>query len=791
MRLISDAKHAAWKAAFKGGNTRPVTRATIQRLNVQLCGYQRVQNNLPGPAGVFSTAVFGQSDQPIELPNLASVKWTRSVNQDAAQCDLVLWNTERLAVGEVPPDAVSFDKPGWFTFNRGVDPLAVTRWGLAANGWRDMLVPDRVIRTFEGYGFDPTVAPEADANLQPSGVWLIDDVTYNDDGTIAVSCRDLARILIDQIWFPPVVPFAEYPITWVPETTSPGPTTVVTATTWDHPVWQTDSGQPYIGLGYLDGQVPYVDSTGAVFGHPGRNAFDKDQFGGGAPPPPVAGPSPPIQATYWMSPGNAASAGGDSFEYVQGSVVGQISAVQLAAWGGPYKVYVSVMVNGSWVGTSYIPYVAPVSHLVQGTHFVFPATQLPSVPNDLPAGTTGATWNGTNWQGYYTGAVPKVDTGAKIPFVGSFTAAGGASTSYVLPTPIANATAIRLTFTGLTNSGVGTYKYRCGAYDVTVSSTVVTTTTSTVVAGNMSDYTDVVKWICAWGGFFWPDAATGLDFITYSDGTQRAIEASVPDSTVLPTGRVWGDFENSGVNALVPLTPDLFDKKPLMDAITYIRNILNFIFFVDEAGGVVWRSPNIWSQGNYIGNSTDSVDLARTLASRTPSVIVIDEKETIMGLQPKLSSRNIREQFFVANTDGEFGAVSPPQGSTSYNPYPSGLRRVAGWTDQHFATQQECQVMADLIALRSKLTYRTNRLTIPGTTAIQVDDQVQVMEKVTGESYLHYVSAITSDWDAKTGKWTYELTTNWLGSTPFTQWTFDPALLAPETKLYLQSIGKI
>jgi hypothetical protein len=99
--------------------------------------------------------------------------------------------------------------------------------------------------------------------------------------------------------------------------------------------------------------------------------------------------------------------------------------------------------------------------------------------------------------------------------------------------------------------------------------------------------------------------------------------------------------------------------------------------------------------------------------------------------------------------------------------------------------------MADLVTLRQSFKYRTSRLTIPGNCAIQIDDQIKIKERVTGDIYVHYVKGISSEWDAESRKWTYSLTVHWLGESPFTRWFFDPFLLAVETQEYLQKIGKI
>jgi hypothetical protein len=87
--------------------------------------------------------------------------------------------------------------------------------------------------------------------------------------------------------------------------------------------------------------------------------------------------------------------------------------------------------------------------------------------------------------------------------------------------------------------------------------------------------------------------------------------------------------------------------------------------------------------------------------------------------------------------------------------------------------------------------YRSNSVTIPGNPAIQIDDQVRIYERVTGETYIHYVSGINSKWDVQTGQWTYTLTTHWLGETPFSDWSFDPNTLSDATKLYLTATGKL
>jgi hypothetical protein len=145
----------------------------------------------------------------------------------------------------------------------------------------------------------------------------------------------------------------------------------------------------------------------------------------------------------------------------------------------------------------------------------------------------------------------------------------------------------------------------------------------------------------------------------------------------------------------------------------------------------------------------------------------------------------VRERVFVGNASGNHGAVV-----NGYNNDYTGLRRYSGWTDQHFASDAECERMADLIAMRQMFLYRQNSLTIAANPAIQPDDQVVIYERSTGEGYIHRVLNISSDWDAETGQWTYTLTTNWLGTKAFTKLAFDPKKLRNETIVYIKQMGR-
>jgi hypothetical protein len=81
--------------------------------------------------------------------------------------------------------------------------------------------------------------------------------------------------------------------------------------------------------------------------------------------------------------------------------------------------------------------------------------------------------------------------------------------------------------------------------------------------------------------------------------------------------------------------------------------------------------------------------------------------------------------------------------------------------------------------------YKRSRVTIPGYPKIQVDDQIRIYERVTSETYYHYVTGITSNYDADTREWTYTLDTHWLGTNPSTDWKPRFTELRGVTQTYL------
>jgi hypothetical protein len=744
VRFVPQSITDAWKSEVNlGDESRPVVRATIQRVTLHRTEYDCTK--APGAdfghqkhrRGDLTSLLFGQNNAPLELRNIRSYSWQRSVNQDVAECTLTMLNSELTPIGnqEEADQAGDFDLPGYYTYNRGTTGISQNRWGYnAETGWNNLIVPDRLVRTYEGYGIDKAVAPALDPHLVQSGTWLIDTVTYSATGDIVIKMRDLGRLLIDQIIFPPVVPYAEYPLYWETiHTETKAGVRAPAGGAWELPRGKASSSNDlYVGKNIDNPPYPeYVNKWGTVNGHSANDAMIQEPN------------------EFWQAAGQPEANSKVWWQVDFKDETTPLAGLRVHPRGGPYRIFVSVKGPDGWIGKKKIPY-------------------------DKAKSTGG------------------VDLKADIPFVMSVQAYGGQEFDIVLPRKYARAKAVRITFTRLHESHVGTYPYIAQLRDVHIYTAADASKLSfkkgnkKVTQGNYSDFTDIVKWACAWGGFYWPTQGSGNDYQRVDGANQHDFHFGTADSK-LPKGRVWGEFMSSGTAGIADLTVDLFDKKPLMDMVAYVRDMLGFVFFIDECGGVVWRMPNLWEKGNYVTPAQDD-NRRRT---RTDEVIKITdealnegEAAVLEGYETTLSSRNLRERVFVANTTGKIGTVI-----RAFKPTGVNLRRTAGWTDQNFETKRETRVMADMISAQQMFDYRTSHTTIPGNPAIQIDDQVRIFERVTNETYYHYVTGISCSLDMEAGEFTYELDTHWLGERPSDAWVVKVDEMDQVTQQYLNTVG--
>ena len=717
MRLVAPAMTQKWKDPAKiGADARPAGRVTVQPLHRTRVPY--LTHDGPDRAreersrGTLNSFWFGNPKMSVELPNVRTISWGRNVDTDVAEVTITLHNVAPLPMGSSQSRPEQFDKPGFYTPSAGRRWSSANPWGYDAGyGWGNRLVPDNIIRTYEGYGLNPFAEPAYDENLEQTGMWFIDEVSFSDDGEITIRCRDAGRLMMDAINFPTVIPMSEYPITWQKVETIDAVGRTATGGSWGTPSGNCSSSNQHQGGERYLGHKPADVLSGA-------------------------------SGSYWLSRPQSSASSKVWWQINLNDPV-DLAALKIAPHRGPYRVYVSLANDDGWIGRRDVPY-----------------------------------------------RVTDGNVHADIPYVQAFNIDETNLAEWVLRKKYKGIKKIRLTFSRLTPTGdadgadtftgaLRTLRLYTGAY----SSLGFGQGTYKKVVGNHRDLTDIVKWLSAWAGFYWPPVGSGADNIRYGTGPAEPIQQATED-LVLPRGRVWGDFMKTGTTLAEPITPDAFDKQPLTDIVAHLREICGFNFWFDETGAVVWRMPNLWSLGNYVTPSHHASRSGGTPA-RVPTLHQISEEDLLLEHRVSLSSRNIRERVFVSDGTAKKGVVAAGMS------YGSGLRRVAGWTDGNWKTLKECIVAADMIVARQTYEFRKASITIPGYPGIQIDDQIQITERTTRDTHVHYVSGIQSTLNNETGEYTYELDTFWLGTNPQDSWAVDVTRLNQLTRNFLNATGAI
>ena len=251
--------------------------------------------------------------------------------------------------------------------------------------------------------------------------------------------------------------------------------------------------------------------------------------------------------------------------------------------------------------------------------------------------------------------------------------------------------------------------------------------------GNYEDYSDIIKELLLWSGWL-------LKQDTY-------------DSEEEPP--VYGGIESTGIYSDECIDEGVFDKKPVIDAINTIKEIVGYLFWIDEEGGARFESPNWWSTGNFYFDGT-----------RTSFIPEIDEKFVLTDYSVNYSGEQARSEIVISSElPDEAGKTTV---TTRYTPPTSnilrGIVRPAMWVNGLFTDSREQRIMAELIAMHIWFSMRTGSLSAVANPCIGINDQIRVMERVTSDTYIHYVRSMSTVHDLETGSYTMKMDTHWLGS---------------------------
>lgn len=275
--------------------------------------------------------------------------------------------------------------------------------------------------------------------------------------------------------------------------------------------------------------------------------------------------------------------------------------------------------------------------------------------------------------------------------------------------------------------------------------------------GNFSgDHQEIIKELCLWAGF------------TFYD----------PDETGTP--QLFGSVESTGIKTDVGLTADKFDKRPLLDIIKELCEVVAYKFSIREDGGIKIASPNIWRAGNfdldgfYIWVDEDGNRVEDSDPGAEIFIPVVDERVDMFNYSASITSDSMRSEIIIGTDvpDPKDPSVTgyvrhiPRSATEEVKPGIKMMRnipRVAMWISQLFQNREEAQLMAELISLNAWFAERSGSVSCIANPCISVGDQIKIYERNTSESYIHYVSGIHSSNNLDSGVWTYDFTTHWLG----------------------------
>src|SRR5215510_285578 len=235
------------------------------------------------------------------------------------------------------------------------------------------------------------------------------------------------------------------------------------------------------------------------------------------------------------------------------------------------------------------------------------------------------------------------------------------------------------------------------------------------IPGNYEDYSDVIKDLALWAGFM-------------------LFEEVAPNET--PS--VFGSIETTGAYSDADLPLSMFDKRPFIDAMNEIKEIVGYILLVDDDGSLIFSSPNWWAPGNF-----DEYGI------RVPIIPEIDETLQLLSYTATVDDQSLMSEIVIASEDPDQGELSML--SARLVPMTAkGLRGISKpfiWSNGAFQRQQELDVMAELIALQTWFQQRVGNVTAVANPCIQINDQVRVWERITGEAYIHYVRGMSTNHD--------------------------------------------
>jgi hypothetical protein len=248
--------------------------------------------------------------------------------------------------------------------------------------------------------------------------------------------------------------------------------------------------------------------------------------------------------------------------------------------------------------------------------------------------------------------------------------------------------------------------------------------------GNYKDYADIIKDLALWSGWL------------YYDPQNPSADAAV-----------WGNIDPTGIADTGSCVPEVeFDKKPVIDAMHLIRDIVGYLIWIDEEGAFHFEPPNWFKSGNY--------NLAGEYMNFVPA---IDEKVQLTDYSVLYTDKNLRSQIIVSSDEPTAGfsdtvttRFTPPDGQADIL---RGIVKPMMLINKLLTNPNDQLGMAALIAVHIAAATYVGSLSCAANPCIGMNDQVIIHERVTGETGIHYIRGCRMTHDLDSGSFTQNLTT--------------------------------
>jgi hypothetical protein len=760
MRTIPTPMRERWEAGgpFVGDAGRPNGYVTVQpdwSLHETSSVTTPITSKLP-----FRWFQNLDNDQTeIVVPNVRAIVKDRSLDADSNTCEIVMVNT-RMGSNVGNPGGIG--QPGYYSWDYG-SPAAAARWGQVIHSWSNVLIPNALLRTYQGYGgWDGNAQiPLADAieagYVVLTGLWLIDEVTPSTNALQTIKCRDMFKLLIEQPiygYFAGIIPYfrpvghteVAYPLDyrryWYEEIVNPAVPVydftdpVASGPGGEGPKYITDVSMSADGKGYwLVGTDGGVFTFGTKFYGSRGGVTDTDSM--------VSIAADPRNHGYWL----LSEDGGVFTE-------GDVDFFGAGAGGGTpnyRRIRAHPSGDGYWTvrkdGTVEA-FGAAVHH---GDH---PATAF-DIIDICPTKSGNGYWllaiDGAIYTYgdalFYGRAAASLDISVAmcatpdgkgywiVSWNGVLRAYGSAPTLRLNGADYAGhlndpMVGIAATPTGhgvvLAGGDGGVFTYGDGPF---YGSLPAGFTYFVQHPGNYLDYRDIVKDLLRWAGF-----------LAYGDGGDS----------------VYGTLEATGAFSDDKLPKEMFDKVPVIDALKKIKEVVGYNLWCGDEGEARFQQPNWYALGNLIEDN-----------SRVEDVPEIDERIQLVDYSVPYNDKSTRSSIIVASVDPTAGLdaiVSTEAPLTS--PLLRGMKRPMMIVNGNLTNIYEQWRMIDLIKRHLEFAYRPGSATCWATPMIQLNDQVRIYERQTAETAIHYVRGIHDEMvldSSGEASWMMSVTTIWLG----------------------------